>query len=61
MTADIWVIFMLSLPQMLCMVPMHVNTTFNCCFRKCVLTKFLILCESANKPALLIVVTPLSH
>jgi hypothetical protein len=50
MTAEIWVIFMLSLPQMLCMFPMYVNTTFNCCFCKCVLKKipdFMWICQQA--------------
>jgi hypothetical protein len=62
MTAEIWVIFMLSLQHMFYVVPMHVNTTFNSSsHKKCTPKKFLVLLKSPNRHSLLIAVTPLSH
>ena len=50
MPAEIWVIFMLSLQQMLCVVPMHVNKTFSSfSHRKCTLFQKFILLESPER------------
>jgi hypothetical protein len=50
MPAEIWVIFMLSLQQTLCVVPMHVNKTFSSfSHRKCALYQKFILLESPDR------------
>jgi len=50
MPADIWVIFMFSLQQRLCVVPMHVNKTFSSfSHRKCALFPKFILLESPDR------------
>jgi len=50
MPAEVWVIFMLSLQQMLCVVPMHVNKTFSSfSHRKCALFQKFILLESPDR------------
>jgi hypothetical protein len=48
--AEVWMIFMLSLQQMLCVVPMHVNKTFSSfSYRKCALFQKFILLESPHR------------
>jgi hypothetical protein len=61
--AEIWVPFVLSLQQMLCVVSTHVNTTFSSSsHKKCVpYQKFLISLESPDKNSQLVAVAPLSH
>jgi hypothetical protein len=59
MLAEVWVVFALSAEQMLCEVPMHVDTTFSpYSHKKCVLLQtFLALLETSDRYFLLVAVT----
>jgi hypothetical protein len=62
-TAEVWVIFILSLQQMLYVVSVHIGTTYNSSgHEKCILfQKFPVLFESPNRHSLLIAATPLCY
>jgi hypothetical protein len=62
MSDEIWVIFFLYLQQMLCVIPMHVNTTFSSSHKERVLfQKFLVLLECPDRHSILVSLIPLSH
>jgi hypothetical protein len=63
MFSEIRVIFVLSLQLVLCVVPMHLNTTFDSWSHGSTyfLKKFLVLLESSDRHYLLFAVTPVSN